>query len=124
VRSRFGPYLRVTTRFLPLSTSSTVQPAKKPSCCRISAMCTLILECGIDTVSRYAWFALRTRVSMSAIGSVMVIGQMALSRRGSRRRPVGRPGLRRSDGAHSGAGGRTAKLATLRGYLAGADYQE
>src|SRR5918993_546004 len=36
-------------------------------------MCTLILLCGIVTVSWYAELALRTRVSMSAIGSVIVM---------------------------------------------------
>ncbi|GAA2421351.1 hypothetical protein GCM10010421_03570 [Streptomyces glaucus] len=36
-------------------------------------MCDLILECGIDTESWYAAFAFRRRVSMSAIGSVMVM---------------------------------------------------
>src|SRR5215207_2079658 len=37
------------------------------------------------TLSWYAWLALRRRVSMSAIGSVMVIGMSNPSRRGSRR---------------------------------------
>ncbi|GAA0341292.1 hypothetical protein GCM10010319_16830 [Streptomyces blastmyceticus] len=36
-------------------------------------MCDLILLCGIDTVSWYAELAFRRRVSMSAIGSVMVM---------------------------------------------------
>src|SRR5580698_173226 len=36
-------------------------------------MCTLIVECGITTTSWYAEFALRRRVSMSAIGSVIVM---------------------------------------------------
>src|SRR3954470_17645201 len=36
-------------------------------------MPTLILLCGITAVSWKAWLAFRTRVSMSAIGSVMVI---------------------------------------------------
>ena len=36
-------------------------------------MPTLILLCGMVAVSWYAWFAFRTRVNMSAIGSVMVI---------------------------------------------------
>src|SRR4051794_23268409 len=124
VRSRLGPYLRVTTRFLPFSPSSTAQPATKPSCCRISAMCTLILEWGIVTESWYAWFALRTRVSMSAIGSVMVMG----------RRPflavVPVQGLRRSGGARVVQGlvqVVRVEQATLRGYLdpgTGTSYQE
>ena len=36
-------------------------------------MCVLILLCGMVTRSWYAELALRTRVSMSAIGSVMVM---------------------------------------------------
>ncbi|GAA2215458.1 hypothetical protein GCM10009850_109260 [Nonomuraea monospora] len=36
-------------------------------------MCALIFEYGIDTLSWYAEFALRRRVSMSAIGSVIVM---------------------------------------------------
>ena len=58
---------------MPTSASSVFQPVMKPSCWRISAICALILLCGIDTVSWYAEFALRRRVSMSAIGSVMVM---------------------------------------------------
>src|SRR3954471_13985278 len=41
-------------------------------------MFALILEWGIVTRSWYAWLALRRRVSMSAIGSVMVIGCQTL----------------------------------------------
>src|SRR4051812_14454840 len=37
------------------------------------------------TLSWYAWLALRRRVNMSAIGSVIVIGMSNPSRRGSRR---------------------------------------
>ncbi|GAA3814363.1 hypothetical protein GCM10022403_054910 [Streptomyces coacervatus] len=36
-------------------------------------MCDLIFDAGIDTESWYAEFAFRRRVSMSAIGSVMVM---------------------------------------------------
>ncbi|GAA1440111.1 hypothetical protein GCM10009617_06090 [Leifsonia poae] len=36
-------------------------------------MCALSFECGIDTVSWCAEFALRSLVSMSATGSVIVI---------------------------------------------------
>ena len=36
-------------------------------------MWALIFECGMHTVSWYAEFALRRRVSMSAIGSVIVM---------------------------------------------------
>src|SRR5690625_4981504 len=42
-----------------------------PSCLRIAAMLLLSLECGMDTVSWNAELALRTRVGMSAIGSVI-----------------------------------------------------
>ena len=47
-------------------------------------MCALILEYGIATVSWYAEFALRRRVSMSAIGSVIVMAG-GPPRRGFRR---------------------------------------
>jgi hypothetical protein len=40
----------------------------------MSAMCDLSLLCGIDTVSWNAELALRSLVSMSATGSVIVIG--------------------------------------------------
>ncbi|CAM5586524.1 hypothetical protein SCALM49S_06691 [Streptomyces californicus] len=56
-RSRFGPNFSSRTRFLPTSASSTFQPVMKPSCWRISAMCDLILLCGITTESWYAEFA-------------------------------------------------------------------
>src|SRR5579875_562156 len=42
----------------------------KPSSLRICATLRLIFEAGISTVSRFAVFALRIRVSISAIGSV------------------------------------------------------
>src|SRR6476620_4485285 len=60
-------------------------------------MCPLSLECGISTVSWNAVFALRRRVNMSAIGSVIVMVDL-LSRRGSRAGPaakVSRRGTRR-----------------------------
>ncbi|GGO74622.1 hypothetical protein GCM10012289_47760 [Nonomuraea cavernae] len=44
-------------------------------------MCALIFEYGIDTLSWYAEFALRRRVSMSAMGSVIVMAS-GLPRRG------------------------------------------
>ncbi|GAA1600931.1 hypothetical protein GCM10009828_029120 [Actinoplanes couchii] len=37
-------------------------------------MFALIFEYGMVTLSWYAWLALRRRVSMSAIGSVIVMG--------------------------------------------------
>src|SRR6188768_2389170 len=73
-RSRLGPYLRLTVSVLPTSASSTVQPAMYPSASRISAMWLLSFENGMETASLCAELALRTRVNMSAIGSVMVIG--------------------------------------------------
>src|ERR1700722_15052236 len=45
----------------------------KPSRSRIAASASFSLEPGIFTVSNCALFALRRRVSMSAIGSVIVI---------------------------------------------------
>src|ERR1039457_2796259 len=72
-RSRVGPNLSETTRFLPTSASSTFHPAMYPCCWRISAMCTLMVEQGMPTVSWYAALAFRRRVSMSAIGSVIVM---------------------------------------------------
>jgi hypothetical protein len=39
----------------------------------ISAMCALIFEYGMPVESWYAEFAFRRRVSMSAIGSVIVM---------------------------------------------------
>src|SRR5262245_32427093 len=46
-------------------------------------MFALIFEYGMVTLSWYAWLALRRRVSMSAIGSVMVMCSSNPSRRGS-----------------------------------------
>src|SRR5690349_14509386 len=78
LRSRLGPYLRSTTSSLrtepSFSTSSTRQPAMYPSCWRISAMCVFSLDDGIAAESWYAELAFRNRVSMSAIGSVIVMG--------------------------------------------------
>src|SRR6476620_9949949 len=73
-RSRLGPYLRLMVSVLPTSASSTAQPAMYPSASRISAMWLLSFENGMETASLCAELALRTRVNMSAIGSVMVIG--------------------------------------------------
>src|SRR5215467_2005645 len=87
LRSRVGPYFSSTTRVLPTVSStgsSTVQAATYPSALRTSAMFALIFEYGIETRSWYAWLALRRRVSMSAIGSVMVMCLFDLSCRGSR----------------------------------------
>src|SRR3954453_10656322 len=73
-RSRLGPRLRLTVSVLPTSASSTVKPAMYPSASRISAMWLLSFENGMETASLCAELALGTRVNMSAIGSVMVIG--------------------------------------------------
>src|SRR5215210_8141845 len=77
LRSRLGPYLRETTSSLRMwpstSTSLTVQPPMYPSFWRISAMCVLSFEDGMTALSWYAWLAFRSRVSMSAIGSVIVM---------------------------------------------------
>jgi uncharacterized membrane protein YdjX (TVP38/TMEM64 family) len=40
-------------------------------------MCVVILLCGMETLSWYAELAFRTRVSMSAIGSVIVMAAFA-----------------------------------------------
>src|SRR3954466_15913461 len=66
-------------------------------------MCVLILLYGIATVSWYAELALRRRVSMSAIGSVIVIAwPSGLSRRGSR--PCGPAALEELPGRLGDAG--------------------
>ncbi|GAA2719837.1 hypothetical protein CAE01nite_06140 [Cellulomonas aerilata] len=54
-------------------------------------MCDFSFENGMVTVSWCAEFAFRRRVSMSAIGSVMVMWAQALPRRGIRVAQV-RPG--------------------------------
>src|SRR5699024_4847861 len=72
-RSLVGPYFSSRTRLLPSRASSVRQPWMNPSCWRSSAMCALSLEYGIATVSWKAEFALRRRVSMSAIGTVIVM---------------------------------------------------
>ena len=57
----------------------------------------------MTTVSWYAELALRIRVSMSAIGSVMVMVRRASSRRGSRAGPVGEASLSLSRGPRGGS---------------------
>src|SRR5215217_428883 len=81
-RSRFWPYFSVIDKVLPTwpSTGSlTAYPAMYPSLAKISAIPTLILLCGMVAVSWYAWLAFRTRVNMSAIGSVIVIAATSSS---------------------------------------------
>src|SRR6476659_115649 len=80
-RSRLRPYLSWISSVLPTtpSRSWTSKEVMYPSCLRISATPCLSLLYGIDTESWYAWLALRRRVSMSAIGSVIVMAFSALS---------------------------------------------
>ena len=60
-------------------------------------MFALNLEYGISTVSCFAALALRRRVSMSAIGSVIVIWANALSRYGFRRPHASSRSVRAAD---------------------------
>ena len=48
---KFGPNFSSTTRDLPTAASSVWKPEMYPSRWRISAICDLILECGITTRS-------------------------------------------------------------------------
>ena len=72
---RSSEYLRAISSWLPglPSTFETVKPAMKPSRSRTFARFSFNLELGIFTVSNIAEFALRIRVSMSAMGSVIVM---------------------------------------------------
>src|SRR3984957_2260173 len=72
---RSSEYLRAISSWLPglPSTLETVKPAMKPSRSRTFARFSFNLELGIFTVSNIAEFALRIRVSMSAMGSVIVM---------------------------------------------------
>src|SRR4029453_13438295 len=79
--SRFWPYFGSRPRGLPAPPST-------------SAMFAFIFENGMVTRSWYAWLALRRRVSMSAIGSVIVMGIRQPFSPGFPAR-----GLRRSGGA-------------------------
>src|SRR5271169_226481 len=76
VRIRSSEYLRVISMIEPGRDGSwlTLYPEMKPSRSRMAAKEALSLEPGIFTESNWALFALRMRVSMSAIGSVIVIG--------------------------------------------------
>src|SRR5262245_10846897 len=73
-----GPYLRYT-RSVPcfLSSSSTRKFLMNPSVLRISATRTLSFEDGMSTFSCSARLALRMRVSMSAIGSLLMAASPA-----------------------------------------------
>src|SRR5579863_552775 len=72
---RSSEYLSVISSWLPglPSTFETVKPAMKPSRSRTFAKFSLSFELGIFTVSNIAELALRIRVSMSAMGSVIVM---------------------------------------------------
>src|ERR1700722_19280261 len=75
VRVRSAEYFKEISSVVPgLSLfGSTWYPAMNPSRSRMPARDTLSLEPGIFTVSNMAEMALRIRVSMSAIGSVIVM---------------------------------------------------
>src|SRR3954469_22284161 len=69
-----SPYLSVSTSWLDGEPGSTVLLAMKPSSWRMCAMPTLRRDAGIFTVLAWIVFALRMRVIMSAIGSVIMCG--------------------------------------------------
>src|ERR1035437_9538883 len=72
---RSSEYLSAISSWLPglPSTLETVKPAIKPSRSRTFARFSFNFELGIFTVSNMAELALRIRVSMSAMGSVIVM---------------------------------------------------
>src|SRR5271165_2978365 len=75
VRARSGAYFMVISRVLPglPGVSFTWKPPMYPSSTRMAANDSLSFDPGIDTVSKWAVLAFRMRVSMSAIGSVIVM---------------------------------------------------
>src|SRR5580658_11104680 len=75
VRVRSGAYLSLISRTLPgpVVAGVTSKPPMYPSRSRMSARDSFSLEVGILTVSCIAVLALRMRVSMSAMGSVIVM---------------------------------------------------
>src|ERR1700690_3290327 len=72
---RSSEYLSAISSWLPglPSTLETVKPAMKPSRSKTLARFSFSFELGIFTVSNIAELALRIRVSMSAMGSVIVM---------------------------------------------------
>ena len=68
-----APYFNVITIVLKEPSSLMSYALMKPSFNKISAIAVFILEAGISTVSCFAIFALRILVSISAIGSLIVI---------------------------------------------------
>src|ERR1700684_487798 len=75
VRVRSGAYLSLISRTLPgpVVDGVTSKPPMYPSRSRMPASDCLSLEAGIFTVSCMAVLALRMRVNMSAMGSVIVM---------------------------------------------------
>src|SRR5580704_5642996 len=86
VRARSGVYFMVISRVFPgfPGSSFTWYPTMYPSSTRMAASDSLSFEPGILTVSKWAVLAFRMRVSMSAIGSVIVIVGRLLSPTGLR----------------------------------------
>src|SRR5699024_1990702 len=68
-----APYFNVILIVLKLPSSIRSYFVIYPSFTRMSAIATFILEAGTSTVSCFAVFALRILVSISAIGSLIVI---------------------------------------------------
>src|SRR5947207_9443440 len=77
VRARSGVYFMLISRTRPgrRGSSCTLKPSMYPSRSRMLASASFNFEDGIGTVSCIATLALRIRVSMSAIGSVIVIAE-------------------------------------------------
>src|SRR5918995_1351403 len=75
VRARSGLYFILTWRVGPgrSGSCSTAKPSMYPSRSSTPASASLSLDDGMRTSSCIAMFALRMRVSMSAIGSVIVM---------------------------------------------------
>src|SRR5919202_5404720 len=53
----------------------------KPSSCKIRAMLSFIFECGMSTLAWRRLIALRMRVNISAMGSVILMAQRSLPAR-------------------------------------------
>src|SRR5438270_272880 len=74
--------------------SATLKLVMKPSSFKIRAISVFSLEAGTSTLGWRAWIAFRTRVSMSAMGSLVIV---LLLRIGTDASVPGRCGLRRVD---------------------------
>src|SRR6476620_4190087 len=118
-RSRCRPYFSWISSVLPTTSSwsATSKEVMYPSCWRISATPCLSLLYGMETASWYAWLALRRRVSMSAIGSVIVMAARRFLHRGfapaSQVRPAAIVGWSKSSGSPRGLG-HAGQLAAVR----------